>query len=97
MSAMAIDFLVSTTSVNCVFRLTYNRACNSKELTFSAIINLNSRNRVVSAIDIDQEETMELNICGRKAGKFASTVKCHVNYSIEPIYVHVIANFEVVI
>ena len=40
---------------------------------------------------------MELNICGRKAGKFASTVKCHVNYSTEPIYVHVIANFEVVI
>ncbi|CAB4016963.1 Hypothetical predicted protein, partial [Paramuricea clavata] len=45
-------------------------------------------------LDIDQEESMELNLCGTQAGNFASTVKCHVNYSTEPIYVHVKANFE---
>ncbi|CAB4001497.1 Hypothetical predicted protein, partial [Paramuricea clavata] len=45
-------------------------------------------------LDIDQEESMELNLCGIQAGNFASTVKCHVNYSTEPIYVHVKANFE---
>jgi hypothetical protein len=51
----------------------------------------------ISAIDIDQEESMELNLCGTQAGNFTSTVKCHVDYSTEPIYVHVKANFEVIV
>jgi hypothetical protein len=46
-------------------------------------------------VDIGQEETIELKICGTQAGNFASTVKCRVDYSTEPIYVHVKATFEV--
>ncbi|XP_028403887.1 deleted in lung and esophageal cancer protein 1-like isoform X2 [Dendronephthya gigantea] len=45
-------------------------------------------------LDIDQEETLELSICATKAGSFSSTVKCDVNYSSDPVYVHVKANFE---
>ena len=48
-------------------------------------------------LDANEEETMELSICGVKAGNFASTLKCHVNYSTEPVYVHVKANFEVIL
>ena len=45
--------------------------------------------------DVDEEQALQVKICGHTAGVLETTVHCHVLHSTQPIYVHIRTEFEV--
>ncbi|XP_046844531.1 deleted in lung and esophageal cancer protein 1-like [Xenia sp. Carnegie-2017] len=45
-------------------------------------------------LEVDKEETLELNIFGREPGVYEKTLQCNIDHVMKPVYLHVMANFE---